>query len=132
MNRLVTSAFALILVAGSAHAAPAVTAKSAGGAMLTNADGMTLYTFDKDVDGALNCAGECAALWPILAASAGDKAKGDYAVIDRVDGTKQWTYKGNPLYTFAKDGAANDVKGDGFKGVWQIARPRCLRTDLHP
>ena len=132
MNRLVTSAFALILVAGSAHAAPAVTAKSAGGAMLTNADGMTLYTFDKDVDGALNCAGECAALWPILAASAGDKAKGDYAVIDRVDGTKRRTYPGKPLYTFAKDGAENDVKGDGFKGVWQIARPRCLRTDLHP
>ena len=97
MNRLVTSVFAPILVAGSALAAPAVTAKSAVGAMLTNADGMTLYTFDKDVDGVSNCAGECAARWPILAASADDKAKGDYAVIDRVDGTKQWTYRASRI-----------------------------------
>ena len=48
MNRLLTSAFALILAAGSALAAPTMTAENAGGAMLTNADGMTLYTFDKD------------------------------------------------------------------------------------
>ena len=28
--------------------------------MLTNAGGMTSYTFDKDVDGVSNCAGKCA------------------------------------------------------------------------
>lgn len=91
--------------------------------MLTNAGGMTLYMFDKDVDGVTNCAGECSALWTILAANADDKAKGDFAGVDRVDGAKQWTCRRKPLYTFAKDGAAAGVKGDGFKGVWHIARP---------
>lgn len=100
--------------------------------MLTNAGGMTLYTFDKDVDGVSNCAGECATLWPILAASADDKVKGDYAVIERIDCAKQWTYKGKPLYTFAISGAKAGMNGDGFKGVWHIARPWRLRTDLHP
>lgn len=123
MNRLLTSTFALILIAGGALAAPTMTAKSAGGEILTNAEGMTLYTFDKDAAGVSNCAGDCSAIWPMLGASATDKADGDYAVIDRSDGTKQWTYKGKPLYTFAKDAAAGDVKGDGVKGVWHIARP---------
>ena len=123
MNRLMTSAFALILTAGSALAAPPMTVESAGGTMLTNADGMTLYTFDKDADGVSNCAGDCAALWPSAAAAADDKAEGDYAVIDRADGTKQWTYKGKPLYTFVKDVAKGDVMGDGVKDVWHIARP---------
>jgi predicted lipoprotein with Yx(FWY)xxD motif len=123
MNRLMISAFALILAASSALATPTMTAENAGGKMLTNADGMTLYTFDKDAEGVSNCAGDCATLWPVLAATADDKAEGDYAVIDRADGTKQWTYKGKPLYTFSKDAAAGDVAGDGVKGVWHIARP---------
>ncbi|WP_151720071.1 COG4315 family predicted lipoprotein [Gemmobacter serpentinus] len=123
MNRLMTTVCALILGTGAAMADPALTAEHAGGALLTNAEGMTLYTFDKDTDGASNCAGECAAIWPILAATAEDKAEGDYAVIDRADGAKQWTYKGKPLYTFANDAAPGDVAGDGVKGVWHIARP---------
>lgn len=123
MNRLMTSAFALILVGGAAVAAPPMTSESAGGAMLTNSDGMTLYTFDKDADGVSNCAGECLAIWPVAAVAVDDKAMGDYGVIDRADGTKQWTYKGKPLYTFAEDVAAGDIKGDGVKDVWHIARP---------
>lgn len=123
MNPLMTSAFALILTAGTAFAAPPMTAENAGGAMLTDAKGMTLYTFDKDATGVSNCVDACVALWPVAAAVAEDKAEGDYGVIDRADGTKQWTYKGMPLYTFAKDAAAGDVTGDGVKGVWHIARP---------
>lgn len=123
MNRLMTSTFALILLAGTALAAPTMTATGAGGDMLTNADGMTLYIFDKDAEGVSNCAAECVANWPILAATADDTADGEYTIIDRADGMKQWAYKGKPLYTFVKDTAAGEVKGDGVKEVWHIARP---------
>lgn len=123
MNRLLTSTFALILSAGATLAAPTMTAAGAGGDMLTNANGMTLYTFDKDTDGVSNCAAECVVNWPILEATAEDKAEGDYTIIVRADGMKQWAYKGKPLYTFVKDTAAGDVTGDGVKEVWHIARP---------
>ncbi|WP_241963282.1 hypothetical protein [Paracoccus suum] len=117
------SSFALILAAGSALAAAPKTAEGTGGAMLTNAEGMTLYTFDKDTKGVSNCDADCLANWPAAVADAGDKAEGDFAIIDRADGTKQWTYKGMPLYTFVKDTAAGEVKGDGLKDVWHVARP---------
>ena len=123
MNRLMTSAVALFLSVGAAFAEPAMTADGATGAMLTNDAGMTLYTFDKDAEGVSNCAGGCAVNWPILAATAEDKAEGDYTIIDRADGMKQWAYKGMPLYTFIKDVAAGDVTGDGVNAVWHIARP---------
>ncbi len=123
MNRFMTAALALILATGQALAAPTMTAGSGADALLTNAEGMTLYTFDKDAMGVSNCAGECVGLWPILEATAADMADGDYAIIDRADGMKQWTYKGMPLYTFVKDAAAGDMMGDGVKGVWHIARP---------
>ena len=32
-----------------------------------------------------------------------DKATGDYTVITRDDGKKQWAFKGKPLYFWAKD-----------------------------
>ncbi len=109
----------------SAHAAPPTkTGSSAKGQILTDASGMSLYTFDKDSGGKSACNGPCATNWPVLKASASDQASGDYTIITRDDGSKQWAYKGKPLYTFAKDQKAGDVTGDGFlNGAWHLAKP---------
>ena len=94
------------------------------GGMMTDAKGMTLYTFDKDtVPGKSACSGQCPANWPALPAASGDKAMGDWTVITRDDGSKQWAYKGKPLYTFAHDAKAGDMTGDGKGGVWHMAMP---------
>lgn len=114
---------ALVLGVAQLAAEPAKTSQTATGALLTDMAGMTLYTFDKDMPGVSNCLAECLVNWPVLAAAEGDAAMGDYAVIARPDGLKQWSYKGMPLYTFIKDAAPGEVKGDGVKGVWHIARP---------
>lgn len=68
--------------------------------MLTNVDGMTLYVFDKDAAGSGKsaCNGACATNWPPLKATPGDKAGGDYSIITRDDGSRQWACKGKPLY----------------------------------
>ena len=92
--------------------------------MLTDAKGMTLYTFDKDADGKSACNGPCATNWPVLKAEASDVGGDGYTIITRDDGSKQWAYKGKPLYTFAKDQKPGDVTGDGFlNGAWHPAMP---------
>lgn len=93
----------------------------AGKEMLTDANGMTLYTFDKDTAGVSNCYDDCAANWPPLFADAGAAADGDYTIIDRTDGTKMWAYKGKPLYLWVKDTKPGDTTGDGVGGVWHTA-----------
>ena len=125
MSVLASAIFALSLV-GSAFAQTAsmpAGVKVASG-MFTDAKGMTLYTFDNDKEPNKSaCAGNCLNNWPVLKAEASDKDMGDWKVITRDDGSKQWAYKGKPLYYFAMDKAAGDKVGDGRGMVWHIAKP---------
>ena len=92
--------------------------------MFVTAKGMTLYTFDKDSAGKSACNGPCAVNWPPALVADGAKAAGDWSVVGRDDGLKQWAYKGKPLYAFAKDTKAGDKTGDGFlNGAWHVAKP---------
>jgi predicted lipoprotein with Yx(FWY)xxD motif len=90
------------------------------GGVLVNDAGMTLYTFDKDPAGRSVCNATCAAIWPPLKAAADDKPRGDYTIITRDDGGKQWAYKGKPLYLWVKDQKPGDRTGDGFNKVWHV------------
>jgi len=77
-----------------------------------DAKGMTLYTYEKDEEpNKSTCYGECATAWPALIAPKNAKAFGDWTVVTRDDGGKQWAYKGKPLYTFVKDAAPGDSTG---------------------
>lgn len=91
---------------------------------LVGANDMTLYTFDRDaMPGKSACNGPCATNWPPLMAKAGAKPAGDWTIVTRDDGSKQWAYKGKPLYYWAKDQKPGDLTGDGFNKVWHVAKP---------
>jgi predicted lipoprotein with Yx(FWY)xxD motif len=125
-NSFILAIAALITVATVALAqmAPTKTGDSAKGKVLTDDRSMTLYVFDKDSGGKSACNGPCAGNWPPLTAAAGAMPMGDYSIITRDDGSKQWAYKGRPLYTWHNDKAPGDITGDGFlNGAWHIAQP---------
>jgi len=113
---LSTAAFAEDYVGGAVKSA-----EIGGKEVLTDANGMTLYTYDKDTAGVSNCYDKCAANWPPLLGSADAKAEGDFSLVDRTDGTRMWAYKGMPLYLWVKDTKAGDTTGDGVGGVWHTA-----------
>jgi predicted lipoprotein with Yx(FWY)xxD motif len=114
-----------VLIVGLAFAGAAFAqdapAKKTGGMMANNA-GMTLYTFDKDAGGKSACNGPCATNWPPFMAGSDAKASGDWSIIARDDGGKQWAYKGKPLYLWSKDQKAGDMTGDGFNGSWHVVK----------
>jgi predicted lipoprotein with Yx(FWY)xxD motif len=99
-------------------------AKTSDG-VLVGSNGMTLYTFDRDAAGSGKsvCNGQCATNWPPLMATGGDAASGDWSIVTRDDGTKQWAYKGKPLYFWVKDQKAGERTGDNVNNVWHVARP---------
>ncbi|HEY9010172.1 MAG TPA: hypothetical protein VIN06_04095 [Devosia sp.] len=100
----------------------AIKSTDIGGKMvLTDANGMTLYTYDKDTAGVTNCYDKCAQNWPPLIADASAAAEGDFTLVDRTDGTKMWAYKGMPLYLWVKDMKPGDTTGDGVGEVWHTA-----------
>ncbi len=121
---LATAAFALAGCAQMASMTGAAPVKSADG-VFVNADGMTLYTFDKDVAGSGKsvCNGPCATNWPPLMAAADARGSGEWSIVTRDDGGRQWAYKGKPLYRWIKDQKPGDRTGDGFNNAWRLARP---------
>lgn len=121
--RILLAAIAALALAACASSGSGP-AKVEGG-VFTDSAGMTLYTFDKDPAGAGKsvCNGPCATAWPPLMASASAAASGDWTIITRDDGSKQWAYKGKPLYLWVKDKNPGDRTGDGVNKVWSLAKP---------
>lgn len=99
------------------------------GEVLTDEDGLTLYTFDNDTAGSGEsaCVDACVNAWPpatLTGEPTGpDALTGELGTIERPEGSTQVTYNGLPLYRFASDTAPGETKGEGVGGVWDAARP---------
>ncbi len=87
---------------------------------MTDFAGMTLYTYAKDTNGVSNCTGGCLQAWPAYSSKA--TAQGSFpdgiTVITRSDddGSKQFAWRGMPLYYFASDKNPGDITGNGVDG----------------
>ena len=100
-------------------------ARDVGGVtVLTNANGLTLYSFAPDTAAKSACYGSCAAYWPPVTGtpSAGTGVTGQLGTITRTDGTTQATYDGHPLYTYIGDSAPGQDSGNNLNlngGLWR-------------
>lgn len=94
----------------------------ANGVMVGTVNRMTLYTFDHDSSTASACQDACAEKWPPLYAPDYAVPRGDFGVINRHDGKKQWTLANKPLYFFSQDIRPGDKNGDNAKGLWHVFR----------
>jgi predicted lipoprotein with Yx(FWY)xxD motif len=109
--------------ASSAGGTALATATVGGTKVLTNAKGFVVYWFVPDTSTTSKCTGSCATYWPPVTgpATAGAGVTGTLGTITRSDGTKQATYDGHPLYTYAGDTAPGKAKGNGLNvsgGLW--------------
>jgi predicted lipoprotein with Yx(FWY)xxD motif len=98
------------------------------GQVYTDANGMTLYTFDKDTMGTSMsaCTGKCIENWPAFVAEEGAMADEDWTIVQftDADGTvkNMWAYDGMPAYLYVGDKKTGDVTGEGKGGVWHVAK----------
>jgi len=53
----------------------------------------------------------CSKKWPPFVVAANAKPIGDWTIVARPDGIKQWSYKGRPTYTSVRDHRLGDVNG---------------------
>jgi predicted lipoprotein with Yx(FWY)xxD motif len=119
------------------------------GPVFATAAGMTLYTFRKDdtTPGKSNCTNvrattglssvpeimplpavdkrrTCIQKWFPLIAAADAAPGGDWSIITRDEGARQWAYQGHPLYASSKDRRPGDVNGLGHFQIsagWRLA-----------
>lgn len=97
--------------------------------------GMTLYTSTRDPEGKSVCTGDCTATWRPVLALPGVKPLGQWSIVTRADGGRQWALKGKPVYTYAKDTDIGAVGGNspvavargpqvGPRGAYKGERPK--------
>ena len=121
MRLVLTSVVAasLALGASSALAQPPGVQQANGG--LASGDGKALYTFDNDQPGKSLCTGPCNNFWPPFAAQQDAKPAGDWTIITRDDGSKQWAHKGKPVYVFSRDLPGKPPMGESVQ-AWKMIR----------
>ncbi len=90
---------------------------------LTDFRGYTLYTFagDAKTDKQVCAAVGCKIAWVPVPAAALASPMGDFTIVSRADGTRQWAYKKQPLYTYSGDALPGDVLGAGVDPHWSVA-----------
>ena len=90
------------------------------GRLLIDDNGDSLYAWQGDEPNKSNCYDACEETWTPSLAPATAFAQNDWAVIERSPGLNQWTYRGQPLYTYAPDHRARSLRGSDIMG-WRRA-----------
>ncbi len=107
------------------------TADSPLGTILVDANGRTVYLFEKDSGPKSTCTGACAQEWHPVTTS-GKPTAGDglaasmVGTTTRSDGTTQVIYNGHPLYRYVGDNSPGDTAGqnlDVFGARWLVVSP---------
>lgn len=97
---------------------------------------LTVYLFEGDKGPSSSCTGACASLWPPVTGkpqASGSAMSADLGTIKRPDGTTQVTYKGHPLYLYAKDKDDGDAYGEAIKSFgaeWYALKSSGQKVDL--
>ena len=111
---------------GSTAASVVTTKTGSLGTFLVDGQGRTLYLWDADHGPKSTCAAACAQAWPPLTTTGTPKASGAVkasllGTAMRADGSREVTYAGHPLYTYAGDTRPGQTTGEGsnsFGAPW--------------
>jgi predicted lipoprotein with Yx(FWY)xxD motif len=101
------------------------------GKIVADAEGYTLYRFDKDTakPPTTTCVDACATKWPPVTVDPKGKLtldgidKAAIGMVARPDGTSQLTLGGWPVYRFAGDTTPGATGGQGVGGTWFAVTP---------
>lgn len=139
---LALAALAILVTAGAVGAktksgAMVRTRSTSLGKIIVDAQGRTLYLFEKDKNGRSACSGQCAKFWPPLLTSgkprAGAGVKASLlGTTRRSDGRMQVTYARHPIYRFLEDKGPGQTKGEGtkfFGAEWYVLAPSGKKID---
>ncbi len=96
---------------------------SAQAVVLTDFEGFTLYAFDGDAArGDRTCSDRgCEMDWLPVPAAALALDVGDFSIVTRRDGSRQWVWRGRPLYRYRGDLLPGDAHGRAADERWSMA-----------
>lgn len=94
------------------------------GRLLQTARSFSVYASDADTPQKSNCNAACAQTWPPMLAPASVRPHGDWTIIERSPGYRQWVFRGKPLYRYALDSYARSLEGSDVPGWHNVYTQR--------
>jgi predicted lipoprotein with Yx(FWY)xxD motif len=86
------------------------------GRMVVNETGYSVYISDHDTPNLSNCIGDCARTWIPVNAPSTARPQGEWTIIDRAAGVRQWAFREKPVYTFLEDTNRASFSGGDVPG----------------
>jgi len=96
------------------------------GHLLIDHKGYSVYSSDADEPGKSNCSDKCLEEWAPVLAPQTAKERGEWTVIERTPGVKQWAYRGKALYTYRQETRTRAVTGSDVPGWHNVYTQRAL------
>ncbi|GFE86470.1 COG4315 family predicted lipoprotein [Steroidobacter agaridevorans] len=94
-----------------------------GHLLITN-KGYSVYSSDADAPNQSNCNKECLKDWAPVAAPQIAKPHGEWSIIERSPGIRQWTFRGKPLYTYRIEKRTRSMMGSDNPGWHNVFTQR--------
>lgn len=76
---------------------------TARGRLVVNDRGFSVYASERDGADQSSCDAECALTWEPVPAPALAESQGEWTIVERAPGVRQWAFRGRPLYTYLRD-----------------------------
>lgn len=86
------------------------------GRLLTTDKNSSVYMFDADTADASKCDAACTRTWIPVIAPAIVRAHGEWSILERSPGVRQWVFRGKPLYTHVLDERSWSLEGSDVPG----------------
>lgn len=86
------------------------------GRLLQTERGFSVYASDADPPGQSKCDAACANIWVPMVAPQSVRPHGDWTIIERAPGVRQWVFRGKALYRYALDSGARSLEGSDVPG----------------
>ena len=87
-----------------------------GRMLITEDNKRSVYESDSDGPNKSNCYAACARMWLPIVAPESARAQGDWSIVDRAPGVRQWAFRKKPLYTFVEDEGSGKLDGGDVPG----------------
>ena len=86
------------------------------GRQLLTDKNFSVYMFDRDGPEKSNCDEVCTRTWKPIIAPASAQAQGEWSIVERSPGVRQWAFRKNPLYTSVLDADIRSLEGSDAPG----------------
>jgi predicted lipoprotein with Yx(FWY)xxD motif len=94
------------------------------GHLLITSKGYSVYSSDADAPNRSNCAAECLRDWAPVTAPQLAKQHGEWSIVDRAPGIRQWAFRGKPLYTYRLEKRTRSMTGSDNPGWHNVFTQR--------